>query len=344
MAVVPLSKAAYRRRVYGFGDAAADAYLATPQGQAALQAAQAAAAKLPAGFTMGDPTSDLWGASYYNNVKVIGTSATGPDGKPHYELADSSLGPVETSDVDAAIQAAANAAYAVYSYVQELRTATPAMFAILSDPEWIALQGQNIVWGNLSVELQDKIKQVPTLYDQLTNFEKFQADVAAQPYTQPQPTGPARYLIAGIEFYDTGAVVSVNGTPVSGQTLTQAEMDSLLKTGALPAGDTGPVVPAAAAVPSAPTTTTTSGTVVPTDMVTLPADGAISPAASTAGSAFEQANADNAMPAMQRPAPTGSATDVGSAAVTTPTAGGGNLLLYGAIAAAAVFVLSRRKS
>lgn len=335
MAVVPVARA-YRKRVYGFGDAAADAYLSTPQGQAALQAAQAAAAKLPAGFTMGDPTSDQWGASYYNGQKIIGTSATGPDGQPHYWVGDvGNYGPVETSAIDDAIQAAANAAYAVYSYVQELRTATPAMFAILSDPEWISLQGQNIVWGNLSAELQDKIKQVPILYDQLTNFDKFQQDVAAQPYTQPQPTGPARYLIAGIEFLEDGTVISVNGTPVSGQTLTQAEIDALLKTSALPPGDAGPVVPAQAPAPAS------TGTVVPTDVPQ------ISPAASANGAAFEQANSGSAMPAVQRPAPTGSASDLTPSTGAAPilTAGGGsNLLLYGALAAVGLFALSRRKS
>ena len=342
MALVPAAR--FRKRVYGFGDAAADAYLATPQGQAALQAAQAAAAKLPAGFTMGDPTADQWGASYYNGQKSIGTSATGPDGQPHYWVGDvGNYGPIQTATIDAAIQDAANAAYAVYSYVQELRTATPAMFAILSDPEWIALQGTNISWSSLSAELQDKIKQVPLLYAQFTDQAAYDAMQAANPYTQPQPTGPARYLIAGIEFYDNGTVVSVNGTPVSGQTLTQVEMDSLLKTGALPAGDPGPVVPASAPAPAAPATTSTTGTVFPSDMVTLPADGAISPAASGAGSAFEQANTGNAMPSVQRPAPpTGAASDTGGSAQTLAS-GHGSLLLYGAIAAVGLVALSRRK-
>jgi len=235
-------------RFRGLGDAASDAWLGSSQGAAALAAAQAAAAKLPAGFTMGDPTSDLWGASYYNGKKIIGSgpsyTGTGPN---VWFLEDNSEGPAYSDTTMQLIQAAANAAYGVYSYIEEIRTASPAMAAVLTDPEWIALQGGGpIDFTTLSSELQTKIKAVPDLYNTLIgNF------AAVTPYVPPPaPSGPARYLVGGIEFLEDGTVISVNGTPVSGVTLTPAEVQSLVTTGALPAGDTGPAAPA-------PTTTIT---------------------------------------------------------------------------------------
>ena len=77
MAVVVRDRRAPRGgSVYGFGryaglgDAASDAILGSSWGSAAYQAWQAAVAKLPAGYTMGDPTSSLWGAGYFNGVKL----------------------------------------------------------------------------------------------------------------------------------------------------------------------------------------------------------------------------------------------------------------------------------
>lgn len=333
--------AVVRQRVFGFGDAAADAYLATPQGQAALQAAQAAAAKLPAGFTMGDPTSDMWGASYYNGQKIIGTSATGPDGQPHYWVGDvGNYGPVQTAAIDQAIQDAANAAYGVFSYINELRTASPEMFAVLSDPEWIALQGQNVDWNTLSSELQAKIQAVPLLYEQFTNQAQFQADVQAYQEQQAAaaaaaPPQPARYLVAGIEFLDDGTVISINGTPVTGVTLTTDEVHSLLTTNALPPGDAGPSVP-------------TDATLVPAQGVSLPADSTTTTAtpvvtdAMTPDQAAAAANQGAAMP-QQRPVPPTQASDVGSAAATIGTGQGLGWLAVAGVALVGVAVLAKRR-
>lgn len=226
-----------RKRVFGFGDAASDAWLSSSTGAASLAAAQAAAAKLPPGFTMGDPTSNMWGAAYYNGKKIIGgpgSSFTG-SGAQVYDLEDSTEAPWTQATGDA-IQAAANAAYGVYNAINGIRTASPEMFAILTDPEWIALEGsgQPIDFNSLSAELQTKIKAVPNLYNSLIG--NLSALTPAPP--PPAPTGPARYLVGGIEFLDTGTVLSVNGTTVSGQTLTQDQMHALLTTGALPAADT----------------------------------------------------------------------------------------------------------
>lgn len=254
----------YGFRGFGLGDWASDAYLATSVGQSALAAAKAAAALLPPGFTMGDPTSALWGASYYNGHKVIEVGQVGPGGQSYYGLDDGSLGPVVSDATNQAIQNAANAAYGVYSYIYGLRSSTnPDMVAVLSDPEWIGLQGQNIVWGNLSAQLQAKIAKVPNLYNQLTAGLNLAPETPSPPPAPSAPSGPATYLIAGITFQSgDGTVIAVNGQPYSGPKLTPTEVQSLLTTGALPSGDTfgKPIVPSTAP----PTTNPTSQPTGPT--------------------------------------------------------------------------------
>jgi len=250
MAVVPTGRSRSRGgQIFGFGryrglgDAASDAILGSSWGSAALAAAQAAAAALPAGYTMGDPLSPLWGAAYYNGVKL--------------------MSPPDDPAVMALIQAAADAAYKVYAPIDAIRSSTnPYMQAVLLDPEWIALEGtgQQVIWDQLSAELQAKIKLVPNLYNLLIG------NLSAIPaYVQPAaPTGPARYLIGGIEFLDNGTVVSINGKSVTGITLTPDEVHSLITTGALPAGDSGP------AAPAPPSTSTTSTTTTPGPAILTP--------------------------------------------------------------------------
>jgi hypothetical protein len=261
-------------RFRGLGDAASDAILSSASGSAAMAAAQAAAAKLPSGFTMGDPTSAQWGASYYGGKKIIGSGPSYTGSGVVWFLEDNSEGPAYSDATMQLIQDAANAAYAVYQPIEAIRTASPAMYAILTDPEWIALEGTgSIDWDSLSAGLQSKIKQVPELYNTLIGNL-----AALTPYVPPPaPSGPARYLIGGVEFLSDGTVISYNGTPVTGQTLTSAAINSLMTTGQLPAGATTfatapaptttvsyvPGSPDAAATTPAPTSTAPSSTFVP---------------------------------------------------------------------------------
>jgi hypothetical protein len=180
---------------------------------------------------MGDPTSPLWGAAYYNGVKL--------DSEP-------------APDIMALIQAAADAAGRIYDPIVSIRTSTnPDMVAVLLDPEWINLQGTGapIVWDSLSPELQDKIRRVPNLYNSLIG------NLAAltPPLITPVPTGPARYVQGGIEFLSDGTVISYNGAAVpTGTMLTPAEVSSLLNSGALPTGDSGPAMTAQQKVTQTP--------------------------------------------------------------------------------------------
>lgn len=331
-----------RKRVFGFGDAASDAWTSSAAGAAALSAAQAAAAKLPAGFTMGDPTSDQWGASYYNGVKVIGSGPTYKgDGTTVFYLADNSEAPWSQATMDA-IQAAANAAYGVYSYIAEIRTASPAMAAVLMDPEWIALQGgPPIDYNSLSAELQDKIKAVPNLYNTLIgNF------AAVTPAPAPvAPSGPQRYVVGGIEFLDNGTVISVNGTPVSGQTLTQAQMNALLSTGKLPAGDTS----ATATATTAPVTSDTVS-VIPGSVAAQPP-----PPPPPSAQTMDGTNPDVSMGPSAGGGtsgggltmPMGPATDVGGGgtvpAATASMFGGVSPMALAGVAVLGFLVLSRKK-
>lgn len=235
-------------RYRGLGDAASDAILGSSWGAADYAAWQQAVAALPAGYTMGDPTSPLWGKAYYNGVALMSP----PDDAATY----------------AAIQQAADLAYKIYSAIDSIRSSTnPYMVAVLLDPEWIAMEnsGQPIVWANLSPGLQAKIKLVPNLYNSIIgNLAALDPPtITAGPTVA---TGPARYVQSGIEFLADGTVVSYNGTPVpSGTMLTPAEVQSLLTTGKLPAGDSGPggmTVKAPAPVPDAPSAPSSS-TVAP---------------------------------------------------------------------------------
>ncbi len=194
MAMVPLSSGYGRRgagRVFGLGN------IPIPG--------------LSAAWSLGDPQSDLWGASYYNGSKVQG-KVTNPASPTGYSWETEST--LYAADWDQAtedaISAAANANYAIYERWKAIQTASPEMRAILTDPEWISYEdsGKPIVWENLSAELQEKIKAVPNLYTQFTDPAKFAAQVAAAP-PPPASTEPARYLQNGLETY-------ADGTPVPG--------------------------------------------------------------------------------------------------------------------------------
>jgi hypothetical protein len=164
-------------------------------------------------WSLGDPQSEMWGASYFNGSKVIGVivDATSPSGKL-YETADGQHTPW-SQDTENAISAAANAAYGTYQRWEAIQTATPEMRAVLTDPEWIAHEdaGTALAWADVSPTLQAKIKAVPALYAQFTDAEQFSIDVAAGKYAAPAPapSGPATYLVNGVEVY-------ADGTPVPG--------------------------------------------------------------------------------------------------------------------------------
>jgi hypothetical protein len=255
-------------RIRGLGDYVSDAYLATPTGQQRLANAQAAAAKLPAGYTMGDPTSSLWGAAYYNGVKLMSS----PDDPA----------------VMALIQAAADAAYQVFNPIDAIRTSTnPDMQAVLLDPEWIALEGSGpIDWNTLSPTLQAKIKKVPNLYNSLIgNLSALTPPLITSGPTVA-PTGPARYLQGGIEFLDNGTVLSVNGQAVSGITLTPDEVHSLMTTGSLPPGDTTFAPPAPPPPPPLPPPSTST-----TSTPTTPGPAILPPLPPTSGNgSYDSAN------------------------------------------------------
>lgn len=274
-----------RSRGFGaFGDASSDFFLSTPQGSAALASAQSAASKLPAGFTMGDPTGPEWGASYYTGKKVIYAAI----GQP-VQLEDSTYGPVYDSTLATLIDNAANAAYGVYNGILTLRQASPQMYAILTDPAWYGAPSH--VWSQLPAELQAKIKLVPFLYESLTSPEQAQADAdaanaaqAAARTTAAQTaaaTGPR--LVDGIEFYPTGQVVSVNGLAVTGKTLTAEQTQRLLSGGTLTAAERAALLPPPK--PAAPPVVAPPTNVIPQTSQTLPV------ATGSPGTDFAAANA-----------------------------------------------------
>ena len=173
---------------------------------------------LSSAWSLGDPASNMWGASYYNGSKVMGRVDGGPGGVPYWETqAELYATPWDQATEDA-ITAAANANFAspehaAWQYDQDAAASPEPMRSVLMDPEWkaLALSGAQIVWTSLSAGLQDKIKQVPALYASLTDPTKFAADVAAGQYAAPVTTStePARYLQGGVEVY-------ADGTPVPG--------------------------------------------------------------------------------------------------------------------------------
>jgi hypothetical protein len=320
------------------GDSASDAFLSTAVGKAAAAAAAAAASQLPAGFTLGDPTGDQWGASYYHGVKVQGVVA-GAGGKQFWGLADGTLGPEWDPGTQAAIEAAANAAYGEFSGINVLRSASPAMLAILTDPEWIALEGQPVIFSQLSAGLQDKIKAVPDLFLQLTDAEALTAKAAATP--PPAPGGPARYLVGGVEFLDSGQVLTVNGATVTGKTLTQEQVSRLAGGGALSASEFAAIAPPPPPPPpggstptTAPQTTTTHAPDQP------PVTSPVGPSGSSATANYPATTfAPPSMPSDVAAAPI--AAPVPSEVLAAPSSSGallalggiGALIAFGAIAA-----------
>ena len=174
---------------------------------------------LPSAWSLGDPASSMWGASYYNGSKVMGRVDGGPGGVPYWETEAQLYATPWDQATEDAITAAANANFASpehasWQYDQDAAASPMPMRAVLQDPEWkaIAMSGGTVNWNSLSAELQDKIKQVPALYASLTDPNQFATDVAAGKYDAPvstAPTEPARYIQNGVEVY-------ADGTPVPG--------------------------------------------------------------------------------------------------------------------------------
>lgn len=176
-------------------------------------------AGLSSAWSLGDPASNMWGASYYNGSKVMGKVDNGPGGLTYWETQAQLYATPWDQATEDAINAAANANFASpehasWQYDQDAAASPMPMRAVLQDPEWkaIAMAGGQVNWNSLSAELQDKIKQVPVLYASLTDPAQFVTDVQAGKYDAPvstAPTEPARYLIGGVEQY-------ADGTPVPG--------------------------------------------------------------------------------------------------------------------------------
>lgn len=61
--------------------------------------------------------------------------------------------------------------------------------------------------------------------------------------TPTAPTGPKEYLQGGIDFFDNGSVKSVNGTTVTGKTLTADQMQRLLSGQSLTAAELAQLLP-----------------------------------------------------------------------------------------------------
>lgn len=180
---------------------------------------------LSSAWSLGDPASNMWGASYYNGSKVMGRVDGGPGGVPYWETQAVLYATPWDQATEDAITAAANANFAspehaAWQYDQDAAASPEPMRSVLMDPEWkaLALSGQPVVYSSLSAELQSKIQAVPLLYAQLIgDMDKFNQLAAAQPAPAPS-TEPARYLQGGVETYGdpvTGAYVP-NGTPVPG--------------------------------------------------------------------------------------------------------------------------------
>lgn len=174
-------------------------------------------AGLDSAWSLGDPASDMWGASFYDGSKVMGkvSNPNSPSGFSWETQATLYAAPWDQATEDK-ITAAANANFAspehtAYEYDKAAAASPEPMHSVLIDPEWraIALQGGTVHWDSLSAELQDKIKAVPLLYAQLTGDQAtFDKLAAAQP-APTAPSGPARYLQGGLETY-------ADGTPVPG--------------------------------------------------------------------------------------------------------------------------------
>jgi hypothetical protein len=176
---------------------------------------------LPAGFTMGDPTTADYGSAYYNGYKVAGHQVRPINGQnvdvwvlddSNGNILSSPVGPPYDPAVEDEITAAANAAYPTYRQAQLIATATPEMRAILTDPEWTGLATTHpggFSWGDLSAELQAKIIAVPNLEANIPGSPTFSAAAQANPAPPPAaPTGPSYYT-------SNGLTVDANGVPLS---------------------------------------------------------------------------------------------------------------------------------
>jgi hypothetical protein len=124
---------------------------------------------LPAGVTLGDAGSALWGAAYYEGQKIAGVV------NGQYQLADGTLVGSATDADWQAIADAENANYATpaasqYRYQAQIDspTTSPEIKTLLQNPEWKALQDTGpINWDTLSDTLKSQIQAIPNLYNNL---------------------------------------------------------------------------------------------------------------------------------------------------------------------------------
>lgn len=167
---------------------------------------------LPAGFTNAGTDRSQVGVFFYNGKHVEGTYTSG--GKTLLILDGGDYTQVDAQpllDYQASPEFAAAQNGATYQAGVAQSVGTP-MNAVLTDPEWQALQGKQVMWNSLSAGLQAKIAKVPALYAQLTGdqatFDKLAADQkvkddAAAAAFKANADANARYRVNGNDV--TGA-------------------------------------------------------------------------------------------------------------------------------------------
>lgn len=147
------------------------------------------------------------------------------------------------------------------------------------------------------------------------------------------PTGPKEYLQQGIDFLDNGSVKSVNGTMVTGKTLTSDQMQRLLTGGTLTAAEIAALLPppTSSGATTMPTTQPPSGgtsNVIPQTTVSL-----VPPGPTDLGSANTDSAGTPVVP------PTSAPINVPA----EPASLFSSPLVLAGLAAVAFLVLSRKK-
>lgn len=194
---------------------------------------------------------------------------------------------------------------------------------------------------------------VDPIFGFATNFSMASAPLAVQqayaaftgnpiPQPPPPPSGPAVYLVGGFRFDNAGNLYNGDGSLISGVKLTAAEVSSLLSTGSLPAGDSGPYgsktssppppppPPPATSSSSSPPPPTSSSSSAPPATTGGASDGT-TPATGAGGSSGGGAAPFNA--------PGGGAFDVGGGGTVTPAAVAPSSMSWGVVGLLAAGVI-----
>lgn len=166
---------------------------------------------LPAGFTNAGTDRSQVGVFFYQGKHVEGTYVNG--GKTLLILAGGEYSQVDAQpllDFENSPEFAAMQSGATYQAGVAQSVGTP-MNAVLTDPEWMALQGKQVQWSSLSAGLQAKIAKVPALYAQLTGDQAAYDKLAAEQKVKDDAAAAAFTANA-----DANARYRVNGNDVTG--------------------------------------------------------------------------------------------------------------------------------